>query len=208
MQRFELEHTLRAAGDIAKMDEFIIIGSQAILGQFPSAPAVFLKSNEADMYPRQDPDKAIEIDGAIGERSIFHITNGYYVHGVGPDTAVLPPGWEDRLIPVCNENTRNIKGQCLEVHDLAISKLIAGRDKDLEFVKELLSHKMANASRLEQLAKTVAVPQQLGELLLHRIWRLEGEVAAPNPPLAQSLDATGKPIPGQSKNQRPPGITD
>ena len=42
MQRSELEHVIRACGEIAGDDEFIIIGSQAILGQFPNAPLKFL----------------------------------------------------------------------------------------------------------------------------------------------------------------------
>lgn len=38
MQRSELEHVIRASGEIVDDDEFIIIGNQAILGQFPDAP--------------------------------------------------------------------------------------------------------------------------------------------------------------------------
>lgn len=36
MRRSELEHLIRAIGEIADDDE--VIGSQAILGQFPDAP--------------------------------------------------------------------------------------------------------------------------------------------------------------------------
>ena len=35
MQRSELEHIIRASGDVAQDDEIVIIGSQSILGQFP-----------------------------------------------------------------------------------------------------------------------------------------------------------------------------
>ncbi len=38
MTRAPLEHLLRAAGDLCEEDEVIVIGSQAILGQFPDAP--------------------------------------------------------------------------------------------------------------------------------------------------------------------------
>jgi hypothetical protein len=38
MKRPELEHLIRAAADIADDDEIIVIGSQAILGQYPDAP--------------------------------------------------------------------------------------------------------------------------------------------------------------------------
>ena len=52
MTRSELEHLIRASGAIADVDEVIIIGSQAILGTFPDAPEILLRSMEADLYPR------------------------------------------------------------------------------------------------------------------------------------------------------------
>lgn len=142
MRRSELEHLIRASGDIADDDEIIIIGSQAILGQFPDAPARLLSSMEADVYPRNYPEKADKVDGAIGEGSSFHELHGYYAQGVGKRTAVLPEDWESRLVAVNNENTNGVTGYCLEVHDLAVSKLIAMRPKDLEFVQELVRHDM------------------------------------------------------------------
>ena len=47
-----------------------------------------------------------------------------------------------RLVAVRNENTNGVTGYCLEVHDLAISKIIAMRPKDLKFVQELVRHDM------------------------------------------------------------------
>ena len=98
MTRSELEHLIRASGAIADDPDLVIIGSQAILGQYPDAPAVLLASMEADIYPRNHPSRAILIDGAIGEGSYFHEQFGYFAQGVGPETAVLPEGWESRLI--------------------------------------------------------------------------------------------------------------
>ena len=65
MRRHELEHIIRAATDVAGDDEIVIIGSQAILGEFPDAPDPVLVSQEADVYPRNYPDRAIKIDGAL-----------------------------------------------------------------------------------------------------------------------------------------------
>lgn len=155
MTRSELEHVIRASGAIADDDELIVLGSQSVLGQFPDAPAALLASMETDLYPRNRPERAELIDGAIGEGSSFHQLFGYYAQGVGPKTAVLPRGWESRLIRVENENTNGIAGLCLEVHDLAISKYVAGRQKDLEFTQELARHRMTNrAALLERLAAT------------------------------------------------------
>jgi hypothetical protein len=66
---------------------------------------------------------------------------------------VLREGWRERLVPVRNPNTRGCTGWCLEVHDLAASKLAAGREKDLDFVAGLLKHGMAKpASLLQRIA--------------------------------------------------------
>jgi hypothetical protein len=97
---------------------------------------------EADVFPKHNPELADKIDGAIGEGSSFHEMHGYYAQGVGPETAVLPSGWQDRVVVVKNENTNGIAGLCLEVHDLAISKFVAGRYKDLEFIQVLIRHAM------------------------------------------------------------------
>ncbi len=150
MQRHQLEHIIRAAAGITGAPEFVIVGSQAVLGQFPDAPDELLVSIEADVFSLRDPADSDLIDGSIGEGSPFHQTFGYYAHGVGADTAVLPAGWRERLIPVRNQNTGGGTGFCLEVHDLAISKLIAGREKDFAFVAGLLRHGLANVHALQQ----------------------------------------------------------
>ena len=62
MKRSELEHVIRAAGTIANDPEIVVIGSQAILGQFPDAPAALLVSAEADLFPMNRPELADLID--------------------------------------------------------------------------------------------------------------------------------------------------
>jgi hypothetical protein len=82
MTRDQLEHVIRAACSIADVDDLIIVGSQAILGQFPDAPAELLASMEADAWPRHRRDRAALIEGSIGELSMFHETFGYYADGM------------------------------------------------------------------------------------------------------------------------------
>ncbi len=138
MKRGELEHVIRASGAVAAVSDIVVVGSQAVLGTRPDAPPELVRSMEADVFPLQDPGKADLIDGSIGELSPFHEQFGYYAHGVAPETATLPMGWQQRLIPVRNENTGGVTGWCLNLIDLAISKLAAGREKDIEFVAVLL----------------------------------------------------------------------
>ena len=53
MTRAELEHAIRAACDIAKDTAVVVFGSQAILGQFPDAPAGLRQSVEVDLTQTQ-----------------------------------------------------------------------------------------------------------------------------------------------------------
>jgi uncharacterized nucleotidyltransferase DUF6036 len=171
MTRAQLEHIIRAAGAIADTHDVVVIGSQAVLGQFPDAPAELLVSSEADVFPRQQPARSDLIDGSIGEGSPFQRVFGYFAHGVDETTAVLPLGWRDRLVLIANENTRYVRGWCLEVHDLAIAKYVAGREKDLDFTGALARHRMANRELLEQRLASTSLKPELRELVSARIRR-------------------------------------
>ena len=50
MHRSHLEHIVRAAAAVSGATEIIVIGSQALLAQFPDAPPDLLVSNEADVF--------------------------------------------------------------------------------------------------------------------------------------------------------------
>lgn len=156
MTREQLEHIIRAAAAISGDDEIVIIGSQAVLGQFPQAPAELLVSVEADVFPRNAPEQADLIDGSIGELSPFHSTFGYYAQGVAPETAIAPAGWQDRLVPVRGPGTRGATGWCLEMHDLLLSKYVAGREKDAEFTAAAVRHHMVSRDIL--IARLPAMP--------------------------------------------------
>ncbi|HXK09383.1 MAG TPA: DUF6036 family nucleotidyltransferase [Vicinamibacteria bacterium] len=147
---------IRAAAVIAGDAEIVVIGSQAILGRFPDAPAELLVSADVDVYPRNHPERADLIEGSIGELSPFHETYGYYAQGVGERTAVLPDGWETRLVAVPTSAGR---GLCLEPHDLVVSKYVAGREKDREYVRAALRHRLVEPSvLLDRLARTPLEP--------------------------------------------------
>ncbi len=176
MKRSELEHIIRAASGITGQSDLVIVGSQALLAQFPQAPAALLGSMEADIYPRHRPDLSIQIDGAIGERSFFHETFGYYAHGVDENTATLPASWQNRLVAIRNENTAGATGWCLEVHDLAASKLVAGREKDLDFVRLLLREKMASAETLGSRVGALPLPPDRLELVRNRFRHLQADL--------------------------------
>ncbi len=145
MRRDELEHVIRAAAAIT--------GDSEMSSSAPRAPRLRAHPTRRPgtddggrIYPLRH--LADVIDGAIGELSPFHETFRYYAHGVGPTTAVLPAGWQDRLVKVQNEGTRQYIGYCLDPCDLAASKLAAGREKDSAFVEGLLRHRIVTAEQL------------------------------------------------------------
>jgi hypothetical protein len=157
LNRSQLEHVIRAALAIAEDSEIVVIGSQAILGSHPDAPAELCVSADVDLYPRHHPERSDLIDGSIGELSPFHEAFGYYAQGVGPETAVLPDGWEERLIAVPTPAGR---GLCLDPHDLAVSKYVAGREKDRHFVRAALRHGLVDRTTLlERLGRTPIDPE-------------------------------------------------
>ncbi|MGB0678566.1 MAG: DUF6036 family nucleotidyltransferase, partial [Polyangiales bacterium] len=78
----------------------------------------------------------------------FHDTYGYDAQGVGERTAVLPDGWQARLVPICNAGTRGATGWCLDLHDMLIAKLVAGRDKDFRFAATVAEERLACGVRL------------------------------------------------------------
>ncbi len=174
MQRNELEHLLRAAGEIIDERQFIVIGAQSILGKYPDAPEELLRSREADFIAKNRLERTTMLE-AIGEASRFYETFGYYVDPVDSRTAVLPRDWKSRLVNVSSPDTNGVTGLCLDPHDLFISKVAAWREKDIEFAKVMIGHGMVEKDRLLVLASKVPNPEDdlsRAERIIKRIERL------------------------------------
>jgi hypothetical protein len=184
MTREELEHVIRASAALTDEYEFVIVGSQSILGAIPNPEPVFTMSAEADIYPLNAPELADAIDGAIGEGSPFHETNGYYAQGVGPETAILPLNWMERVVRIQSSNTDGRIGYCLDVPDLFMSKAAAGRDKDREFCLALLEYGYVTPARAVALVALMPLPDDARSKLRATIRRW-----------AKTLRDAGVPIP-------------
>ncbi len=154
MRRGQLEHVLRAASQIIGDRDLLVVGSAAILGTFDedALPLAATRSDEADLAPFEDSDgsQSMAIEGSLGSGSMFHETYGYFADGVDLSTAVVPAGWRERLVLFETEGTQPGRGWCLERHDLAVSKLVAGRAKDYEFVDALLDAGLLDMEVLQQ----------------------------------------------------------
>lgn len=160
-------------------DTIVVIGSQAILASVPEPDdATLTRSMEADLLPLDDPDeaKADLIDGVLGAGSMFDDTHGVHADGVSAATAVLPAGWRDRLLEIMNVNTGGVRGLCLEPHDLLVSKLAAGRTKDLEFCEATVRTGLAGIATLRERIAATDLDENRRERMLHQLnrWSAHG----------------------------------
>lgn len=162
MRRQEFDHVVAAAAAACGEREIVVIGSQAILGNVDDPPEGMLFSMEADLYPRRNPGKAIEIEGSLGEGSQFQSTHGYYAQAVGPETVVGPAGWEERLvkveIPPRVTQSRGPVAFCLEIHDLVLAKCVAGRERDWQFALEAIAADLVEVDELLQRIEALPEP--------------------------------------------------
>ena len=146
MTREQVQHVIRATATIANERSLVVIDSQAVLLPYPDANPDLLVSRELDPYPAMAPDKFDLIEGTIGALSQFDETFGDCADGVSPDTAVMPPEWMRRA---SLHDLGDTTAACPDMHDLVVSKCVAGREKDARFVAVMQKEKMISLSTLE-----------------------------------------------------------
>jgi hypothetical protein len=91
--------------------------------------------------------KLDELKHGLRASASFHETFGYFADGVGPETAVMPADWMSRA---SLHYIGDITAICPDLHDLTVSKCVAGREKDADFVRELLRHGLVSESTLKE----------------------------------------------------------
>jgi hypothetical protein len=116
----------------------------------------------------------------------FHASTpptGYYAHGVSPKTAILPAGWEQRLIRISTPNTAGAVGLCLDLHDLVLSKYAAGREQDRGFNQAIIRAGLVSRRRLTTRLRAMPVDDDMKGVIAARI---KSAYAAPaHPPFTR-----------------------
>jgi len=174
----EFLHAVRAAAQVASVDELLVFGSQAILVTHPDAPAELRQSVELDVVAYRHPERWELIDGRLGEESQFHQTHGFYVHGVGFETATFPAGWKERCLRV-PVGRPEVVVVCPEIHDLAASKLAAGRDKDFDYVSVLIERDYVDTQKLLRRVARLEVADEQRERLRQWIGAVAHRLSGP-----------------------------
>jgi hypothetical protein len=137
MDLHKVEHILRAAGDATGHNSFVVIGSAAIFLWKEDVPDDMAMSREADLFAAgvdaEEVDRiSNELDAILGQASSFDDTYGYYCDGVGQETAILPSDWRARAKTYSSPATGGVTALVPHPNDLALAKLCAGREKDME----------------------------------------------------------------------------
>ena len=139
MNALQLRHLVQVARALAPESRIVVFGSTCVLVKHPEVAddtALYRTTLDADFIP--DPwseERGMFMNDTMGKQSAFRDHFGYYADIVRPDAFdQFPPGFQDRLVPI--EGFKN--AFALEIHDMAVAKLWAGRPKDIRLLAALL----------------------------------------------------------------------
>lgn len=171
MRKSDLFELVRQIKAIAPEDTPIIVGSQAVHPVTNYPPEIVRQSIECDfLLTGGKSETRAEINKKLGVFSRFQVEHGFYADALGLATVILPTGWQKRLLPLKDENG-NVIANVAEIHDVAVSKLIAGRDKDFVFLKELFLRELIEMDVFLERAKLIkSMPPS--EVLIPRLENL------------------------------------
>jgi hypothetical protein len=139
VQKSALFSLIRDLSELSENSIPIIVGSQAAYAVTERLPEIARTSIECDfLFAFGQADLREKINKQMGVLTEYQDKHGYYADAVGLATIVLPNGWEDRLRPLLDENGK-VVAQCVDIYDVAASKLVAGRPKDYVFLESLFA---------------------------------------------------------------------
>ena len=169
MRRNQLQHVILEIGQRFDLKDIYIIGSAAILAAIPDPPEGELTATrDVDVIPPRDEERlADQISFVLGEASDFDAEYGYYAQGVTSETPEYAPSdWKSRTIDI---PVAGIVGRCMDPNDLIISKLGAGRPKDLAFARAAANLGLIQRSILLERLDRVECSDQMRMLITDRI---------------------------------------
>jgi hypothetical protein len=160
MHAGELRRLLEIARSFAPGHRIVIFGSASLLPKYPhpgEPGQVLSPSLDADfvIYGIAD-DLAVALIDAVGVRSSFSRVAGFHADILRPDiTELFPPGFDGVFF--------------LEMADLAVAKLHAGRPKDVEVLVHLLKEGLLDAQVVR--ARLDATPLREKDIVkLYAVW--------------------------------------
>lgn len=154
LRRTQVSHIIRAAAAVANHKRFVLVGTGAVIATASKPlPAAMMMTEEIDLYPEDaaNPDDISDlIDASIGQDSRFHRTFGYYGHGFGATTALMPLDWRERAKVYAGAG-EGVIVTCPDANDIAVAKLCAWRDKDRAWLRSSVQAAVVSLARMREL---------------------------------------------------------
>ncbi len=151
MQLQSLSHLLSVIQAVARPQKIYLFGSACLLPEHPELgepgqPLALTQDGDFLIEPVDDSMAGV-LQEALGKEAIFMEHFGYYADILRPAIAeTLPAGWHSRLHPVAGYD--NVFA--LDPYDLAVVKLMVGREKDLDLLRAMLRLNIVDPLRLRQ----------------------------------------------------------
>lgn len=179
MKKDQVDDALKCLWVIVRENSPIVIGSQALHGTHPDAADDLLYSREVDVILPNRAKLGNWLSEVVGEGTPFEADRGYYIDHVlaREGFPILAQGWEDRAIsePLISDGKKVGDTKYLSVPDLAISKLGAGREKDLVFVQKLIHAGYLALADVRALVEKL--PQQFRQTVQKNLAIIEADLA-------------------------------
>ncbi len=149
MRLRSLKHVIEVVNSLLHPKRITVLGSSALLAHSADLgePGNALElSLDADLLVEPcDESTAAVAHEAIGEDSLFHKKYGVYVDLMRPEIVeTFPNGWQKRCIFL--EGNRSVR--YLNPVDIALIKLILGREKDVLLLKSLIRKEIVSIAAI------------------------------------------------------------
>ena len=139
MNREEFDNLVWLIGQVAEIQEFEIIGSNAIHAHLPPERITGPLAVSADLDALLDRIRRWDsVLRRLGPLSTYAKEKHVWVDIVSEHTARYPAGWRDRHIPIRVPLEPSPVVWCPSLTDIAAAKMGAFRPQDKAFVAELL----------------------------------------------------------------------
>jgi hypothetical protein len=141
---------LDSAARVSGSREFVVAGSQAILGSHPQGPEILRLSTDIDLYSRKPLPATIQslLMEELGGLSPFVEEYRWEIEPIGAWVMMTAlPGWEERLVKL--ETPGSTVGWCISPLDIAYNKAEAGRPKDVVYLAGLFEARIVLPSEIK-----------------------------------------------------------
>ena len=166
----ELRVALDRCRELTGVTDFVIVGSQAILGSFPDASAALRTSQDIDLFVKRGATAEVNklIYAKFGPESEFEGQEGFYIEPMGEWVMMTSlPGWAERLVKV--ESPGGAIGWCLSPLDIAYNKAEAGREKDIAYLAEMFRSGIVRPSEIKAAMSAARIAQDVAGIVDGRV---------------------------------------